>query len=245
MRQSLAASLVLAMAACGEPAVEPALGPKSAERAQAKAVVPAPTSRCSTPSGVSGSPTTISAAVGLINALPKPVSAACFVESLNRPLALVATASPFSAQPANDSHSPRIFIRNGTLTMVVVPGGMGRNLLEFGEATAEGSSLKGELELPIVDTLTEAAPLDRVQAGKGTTCGTCHDDEAPAASGAGFISEVLIPLPEFEVTVAELQRDASRCGADDNERCDLLRALFDHGDVGAGTLQSGGRLCHG
>jgi len=234
---------LLAMNACGEPAV--VAEPKAEPKAEPTAVHADPRSRCSTPAGVSGSPTTIAAAVELLNALPKPVSAACFVESLDRPVALVATASPFSAQPADDGHSPRIFIRSGPLTMVVVPSGMGRNLLEFGQATSEELSLKGELELPITGALRASAPFDRVQAGKGTTCGTCHDDEAPSGSGAGFVSEVLTPLPEFDVKVDDLKRDAAGCGATDNGRCDLLRAVFDHGEVRPGVLQTGGRLCHG
>lgn len=194
---------------------------------------------------MTGSPTSIAEVVALLNALPPPVTVACFVESLDRPLHALATTSPFSAQPAMDRASPRIFIRNGPLTMAVVPAGMGKRLLEVAEHDGAGRTLKGEVELPFAGTLAPSAPYDRVQAGEGTTCGTCHDDEAPASAGrSGFASEILRPPPELDVTLDQLRHEAAGCDAStDADRCALLGALFDHGEVRAGALPGGGRLC--
>ena len=50
------------------------------------AVNPLGRARCRPPAGVSGYPKTTQAALDLLNALPKPTSVACFVESLDRPL---------------------------------------------------------------------------------------------------------------------------------------------------------------
>ncbi len=203
--------------------------------------------RCKPPPGVSGSPTSIADAVALLDALPAPVTVACFVESLDRPLRIMATASPLSAQPAVDVTSPRILIRNGALTMAVVPAGMGKRLLEFGEDTGEGRTIKGEVELPLEQTLTASAPHDQVLAmeGEGTSCGVCHDDEAPAPGlRLGRASEILRPTPEFMVSIDDLRTATASCPSDDDdERCALLRALFDHGPVLEAPAFVGGRVC--
>lgn len=60
----------------------------------------------------------------------------------------------------------------------------------------------------------------------------------------GLVSEVLHPSPEFEVPLSRLREEAADCDRDrDAERCELLHALFDHGEVVAGALPAGGRLC--
>ena len=59
-----------------------------------------------------GSPDSIGDAVALINALPKPLTIACFVSALNRPLNLNLTTSTISVQPAIGVSNPRIFIIN-------------------------------------------------------------------------------------------------------------------------------------
>jgi len=206
--------------------------------------------RCAPPLGVSGAPTSIAAAVALLNALPPPVTVACFIESLDRPLRVVATASPFSAQPADGTQSPRILIRNGPLTMAVVPTGMGKSLLEFGEAAGEGRTIKGEVQLPPEGKLLATAPLDRIRAGDGTTCGACHDDESSGGGNfpeAAFASETLLPLPEFDVPLTDLRGEAEQCATSQTAaeaRCSLLVALFDHGPVQPGSLPDG-RICHG
>src|SRR5688572_16123159 len=80
---------------------------------------------CRAPEGVSGSPRSVDQTVELVNALPKPLSLACFVEALGRPLQLHATRSEISAQPAVGLRSPRIFLYFEPLIMTVVPAGAG------------------------------------------------------------------------------------------------------------------------
>ncbi len=237
---------VLAVASCGsvESPAEPPLPVAPA------VVEPVPDRRrCAPPPGVSGSPRSITAAIELVNALPPPVDVACFVESLDRPLEVFATASAFSAQPSADVRSPRLFIRNGPLTMSVVPIGIGARLLEFSERTGERRSIKGELELPPTGPLAPSAAFDRIRVGETTTCGTCHDDEAPAVGVEGaYASEMLRAMPEFDVPLANLASEAHACdgsaGRSAAARCALLSALFANGEVGA-TVLAEGRLCHG
>ncbi len=73
-----------------------------------------PTPGCRAPAGVSNSPRTIDETVTLINALPKPLSLPCFLESLARPLEISASYGVFSAQPAKGIRSPRIFVISGS-----------------------------------------------------------------------------------------------------------------------------------
>src|SRR5688572_21417826 len=113
--------------------------------------------RCAPASGSSGNPKTIYELVELINGLPHPASLACFLESLERPLALNATSNTQSAQPAVGKRSPRIFlILNESLRVSLVPGG---DTLEYAEVDArdESRSVKGELHFPIEGQL---APED-------------------------------------------------------------------------------------
>ncbi|MCH9685175.1 MAG: hypothetical protein K0V04_27305 [Deltaproteobacteria bacterium] len=225
--------------ACGESGRE---SPRAASVVGSPPPQPPDLRRCVPPPTIDASPESIAEAVALLNALPPPVTVACFIESLERPLQVFASASPFSAQPSSTLDSPRIFIRNGPLTMTVVPDGMGAGLLEFGEQAGPGRTRKGEVELPPAGTLAWSAPYDRVQVDDTTTCGTCHDDEA--ADGSGFVSEVLHPSPMFDVSLAQLRQAATDCDRGrDAQRCDLLAALFDHGDVQPAMLPRGGRIC--
>ncbi|MCA9710312.1 MAG: hypothetical protein KDK70_31020 [Myxococcales bacterium] len=236
--------LAALLCACSEPSRAP-LDAQPSPRATEPAVEPPTPRRCAPPPGVSGSPTSIAAAITLLGALPPPVTVACFVESLDRPLGVFASASPFSAQPSSDVASPRIFIRSGPLTMTVIAEGLGRGLLEFGEHADDGRTIKGEVELPPPAPLSPTTPFDRVRVGDATSCSTCHDDEAPAPAGRpGLASEVLHPSPLFDVPLDRLRHAAERCDdAGSPERCELLHALFDHGEVRPATLPSGGRLC--
>lgn len=97
---------LLLLAACHEP--KPKTEPEGVPTSQLPEAVQTPVAptdpqtprRCVAPPGISAAPSSIAAAVALINALPPPVTVACFVESLDRPLQVVATASDLSAQPA-------------------------------------------------------------------------------------------------------------------------------------------------
>ena len=198
---------------------------------------------CRPPEGVSGSPRTIEEAVTLLNALPKPTSVACFLESLDRPLQAIATRNIVSAQPAFSAASPRIFLRRGQLVLSVVPEGAGSRLLEF-SFLLEGDtrSIKAELALPLTDSVPRSAPYEHVLptdpvglARGGTVCGGCHGNEqrvqnidfAPAFSSVSFR-----PNPSFQVSLETLAAEQKSCDpAAQPERCAMLTALFGHGPV--------------
>jgi hypothetical protein len=210
--------------ACSDDAGEAAAGP-SQGAAEIEPCAPAP--------GTTGSPSSIAETVDLVNGLPKPVSLACFLEALQRPLRLVATQSFFSAQPAVGSRSPRIFLFMDGIIHSIVPEGSARNLLEMGEATSPGLSIKAELEFPITENITLATAFERLPFDDITTCGVCHDGRVPVLGIEGaFESEVLRPADRELVPLADLEAEARSCdGAIEPERCAMLAALFQHGDV--------------
>lgn len=192
--------------------------------------------RCEPPPGTTGSPGTIEEAMALLNALPKPTSAACFVESLDRPLTAYATNSPFSAQPALSARSPRIFLKLGRLWVSIVVDGESSYLLEFSYLLAdELRSIKGEVETPVEVPLAPSAPYDRVRFGSGTNCGLCHYGEQPVPSitfAQAFASIPFRPRPETRVNLINLADAARTCDwAQEPRRCDMLSALFADGPV--------------
>lgn len=195
-----------------------------------------PRSRCAAPAGLGAYPGTIDEAVNWLNALPKPTTAACFLESLPRPLSVVATNSQFSAQPAFSSASPRVFIELGRLWVSAVIDGESSYLLEFGyrPPDAELNSIKGELKLPLDAAIPASAPYEQVRYGSGTTCGFCHRAEE-AVTGVpfdAFVSSALRPRPETYVSVASIRAEHERCDWSVNaHRCEMLSAVFDGGEV--------------
>jgi hypothetical protein len=188
---------------------------------------------CAPAPGTTGSPSSIAETVDLVNGLPKPVSLACFLEALERPLRLVATQSFFSAQPAMGSRSPRIFVFMEGIIHSIVPAGTAQNLLEMGEVASPGWSIKAELEFPITENITLATAFERLPLDGITTCGVCHDGRAPALGIEGaFESEVLRPADQELVSIAELADEARRCDEElEPARCAMLGALFEHGEV--------------
>jgi hypothetical protein len=189
-----------------------------------------------------GSPTTIAAVLDLLNALPEPVTVACVVESLDRPLAINATSSTFSAQPAAGGESPRIFIfvADGALLLSIVPDGDGAPLLEFGQASgyADGESLKGELHMPVALPIPADKPYDHLRYTETvTSCGVCHRDERLAAEidhPNAFVSRALRPDPLRDVPLADLELEWTLCDAAATPaRCEVLDAVFNHGPVEA------------
>lgn len=193
--------------------------------------------RCQPPQGTTGSPRTIEEAVALLNALPKPTSVACFVESLDRPLDIYATNSIFSAQPALSTSSPRVFIKRDRLWLSVVIDGASSYLVEFGHITddPEPRSLKGELKLPLVDVVQPNDPYDQVRFGEGTACGLCHTDERRDASidfATAFTSTAYRPRPETRVAVDALRLQDQQCNwQTEPHRCEMLSSLFQGGLV--------------
>ncbi|HEY6080927.1 MAG TPA: hypothetical protein VIW29_19065, partial [Polyangiaceae bacterium] len=172
--------------------------------------------RCRAPAGVSGRPRTTDEAVQLLNALPKPTTVACFVESLERPLTVFATSSTFSAQPAPSPRSPRVFVRLEGLWLSFVIAGDSSLLIEFGELLAGEplQSIKGELQLPLQDVVAPSAPYDRVLQEGGTVCRVCHYDEQAVSSMPAvraFSSIAFRPRPEGHVRLESLLLEGQLC----------------------------------
>jgi hypothetical protein len=179
--------------------------------------------------------------VDRLNALPQPVSPACFVASLDRPVEVVATSSVSSAQPASGPNNPRIFLRYPGFTLSVVADGPGGALVEFSEGESVTRTLKGEVELPWAQPQPPDAPFTRVNSGGlgVTSCGLCHRDEEPHPSIAGaFVSDALRPMPNSLVPLAVLQHEHQRCldANDASARCVLYHALFDFGPLTQGAF---------
>jgi len=195
-----------------------------------------PTAGCRAPAGVSNSPHTIEETVTLINALPKPLSLPCFLESLARPLEISATNSLFSAQPARGPRSPRIFLFEDPNVMSVVPEGDGAPLLEFGEQRPDFRSLKAEITFPVETPLQASAPFANVIFSPPlTTCGGCHAGEQQESVISGvptFVSSALRPRPQELVSAASLEHELQVCDrAVEPQRCAMLDALMGWGPV--------------
>jgi hypothetical protein len=186
---------------------------------------------------VSASPGDVEQAVQLLNALPKPTSVACFVESLARPLTVYATSSPFSAQPALSPASPRLFIKLGQLWLSVVIDGDSSYLMEFGYLIDQEQmrSIKGELQLPLDAAIAPSAPFDRVRYQNGTVCGLCHLDEHQemgVAFATAFSSAAFRPRPDSRVSLDNLRIANQTCDWQvEPHRCEMLSAVFDSGEV--------------
>lgn len=196
---------------------------------------PTPTA-CAEVTTLTAAPRTIGEAVEFINALPRPLTLDCFLERLERPLAIAATSGVISLQPAVGRQSPRVFLFSGELIMsVAIDGDPGSTLLEFGEVVAPTRSIKAEIPFPLVDPVAAAAPFERIQdaATNGTTCGFCHRDETAAPNYPGaFASAALQLVVSDEVTVADMRDEYERCDpAAQPERCARFAALLGHGEV--------------
>lgn len=194
-----------------------------------------PVSACSTPNGVSGRPGTVSELLELINALPVPGTIACLLESLERPLELFMTSSTFSAQPAFYD-SPRTFIFLGPLVLSIVPDGSSSNLLEFGQRTTRRRSIKGEIEFPVYQTVTEDTLLGQVRlSDQGSVCGACHVAEERLDNkgfNAAYESVIIVPNPKYEIEIEDFRERNRDCDYQyGRPRCEILDALFEHGEV--------------
>ncbi|HEY8943336.1 MAG TPA: hypothetical protein VIM73_03695 [Polyangiaceae bacterium] len=182
-------------------------------------------------------PTTILDVVALVNALPKPVTLSCFLETLARPLDLYATRGIVSAQPARGERSPRLFLFSDPLILTIVPEGVGSHLLEMGELQSETRSLKAELEFPVVSEISEALPFEKVVFEldpEVSNCAFCHADEERVRVGNvdGFVSQALRPAPVERVALARVLQEVPNCDpAAEPERCAMLNAVFQHGEV--------------
>lgn len=137
-----------------------------------------------------------------INAMPKPLTLACFIASLPRPVYYNSTISNFSAQPSIGRANPRIFLNfNEGLWLSFVPQEAittqtkegithkiwdqdGIQLLELSEEVTSHhtspQSIKGELAFPITTQLAPNAPYAHINFNadkKSSLCGGCHANE--------------------------------------------------------------------
>jgi hypothetical protein len=237
----VAVAIVLFAAAC---AVDPGTPDGGTGRVDGGADGGGPTHRApaalQTCAASPGAVSSISQTLARLNALPKPVSGACFVASLQRPLSVVATSSVLSLQPAVSRETPRLFVLSGQVVLSVVPGGDAGQLLELAEWVTPLRTLKGEVELPVAATLAASAPYARIKvSANATTCGVCHRQEAPSATVTdGFDSAAFRPAPGELVPVTELAGHHDRCvdAGTVSERCDWFHAFFDFGEVRQGAF---------
>lgn len=201
--------------------------------------------RCVAPLGVIGSPSTIQEALILMNSLPRPTTLDCFIQSLERPLSVYLTRSGDSLQPSPGARSPRTFIVNGDLVMSIVFDGVADETLELGYETSPGRSVKTELLFPLERDVTMAGLFDQVVEGSVTKCGGCHTGEVFTTSYEAFpdgVYESAVNLPQsvFTVDLASLRLEEAACDpTTESDRCDLLDALFDHGEVQPSLLWPG------
>jgi hypothetical protein len=202
---------------------------------------------CEPPPGLA-SPATIEDVVLLVNALPKPTSLACVLESLDRPLAVYASTSTAGAQPVTGPHSPRIFLFRGDLVMSVVLEGETSATLELAHAIGERRSIKAELAFPVDQALAPSAPYDQVQLGAGTHCGLCHGAEARVESidfATAWASDAFQDEPDQALSLAYLRQSALDCDHEaEPQRCKMLDAIFGHGEVVPGDLARDSLICH-
>lgn len=184
--------------------------------------------------------TDVQSVVDWINAMEKPLTLPCFIESLPRPLKIQSAFSEFSAQPSPDYSSPRIFLFFDQLILTVA---VDQNFAEFPHPLLEMSYLvdeanlittKAELKFPVVDTLSPASPYmglsfnDRI-----SQCSFCH----PRESVRDRIDEVpiyqsSILKPTLPLSIDRLYSANINCERDKQaHRCAMLSSIVDHGEL--------------
>lgn len=245
---SSAACFALLLVACDDPSgvlPEPADDAgASALRGDAAGAEAAPLPELAACAALSQEPVkSTSDIVERVNALPAPVSLECLLASLPRPLSLVGSASPASLQPALGADNPRFFLMLEKVVLSVVPAGPAASFLEFGEWVTPRRTIKGELEFPVRHQVDVDEPFLR-EGGQGkeegpSACGLCHSaQEAHPTIDGAFVSDALRPVRYSEMTLAELRATRASCtgAALDTDRCRLLRAIFDYGEVRQGAF---------
>lgn len=231
------AFLLLGLAACGSPdGAQSSLAPVQGDNQDGGQPAAAP-DPCALPA--LPAPRTIEEVLARIDVLAEP-TIDCLIRSLPRPLALVASRSGTSLQPAVDANTPRIFVMLDGLSISVVGAGDGANAVEFGQWVTPTRTLKGEIRFPVTRPLAPDEPYRTVinPSFSVSTCGFCHDDEQTHGTVPGaFVSDALAPAAWAELKLDELRAIRARCS--DEPYCSILRALFDHGEVKQGAFADG------
>ncbi len=190
---------------------------------------------CKPGAGISGSPKTIEDAVALINSLPKPVTVACFIAALDRPLKANLSSSTSSAQPAVGSRSPRIFIVIDKLNISAVPDGIGQDVVEFSYMVSETMSVKAELQFPILNNVLPQEPYSRIRYGTATSCGICHGVESRYTGitfADAFYSVAFQPQKGSRISLDSLRSENAKCNSTaEPKRCAIISAFLNRGSV--------------
>lgn len=191
---------------------------------------------CVRPASAPSNPQTLEDIILTINALPKPVSVACLVDVLPRPLYVHATSNPLSGQPAVSASIPRIFVFIGpSLTANIVPGGEGSKAIEFGFRLDSIVSVKGEIEFPVTENLPLTAAYNTVlsEGRDGTECEICHGQEqnVSSISPLAFSSRINRPDPAYNVSLEDLEALNAGCAKEKKDECPIIQAIFSQGQV--------------
>lgn len=179
-------------------------------------------------------PQSVDDVIARVNALPRPVSVACFTASLPRPLGVVATTSRFSAQPAGSNDTPRLFLFTDTLVLSVVADGPGRELLELGELVGGGRSLKAELKFPVEGAVSREDVYTHLEfSPSSTSCGLCHTAEQPHPAHRLARTSVALRAPARTVLSFEATRRlAQTCDErETRDRCLRWMSVFGFGEL--------------
>jgi len=196
--------------------------------------------RCHAPDGVSAAPKTIFEALTFIDSLPRPVTVPCAVEALERPMSIIGSTSPFSAQPAAGDEAPRIFAIYDTLVLSFVADGDGSHVLEFAEERPNARSVKAELKMPVTAELVFTEAFEHLEMETGSVCGSCHKNEQPAWDikyANAFESQALRPTPNDVVDLYTIFEQAEACDEETTpDRCEIYDALFYRGEIEDGDF---------
>jgi hypothetical protein len=187
-------------------------------------------------------PKTIDEVTDLINALPKPLSIPCFVESLNRPLKVSLTLSKLSAQPAVGNDTPRIFIFIDNLIISVAPDGKGSKLLELSQLYTDSKSLKAELEFPLHENISYTEGFDRIDIGGRSSCNGCHNGEEVDATITETTAYTSVAIkPETFMNLSDFQQENYKCELATvlNYRCQMIQSLFKFDQVDTESFRAG------
>lgn len=198
---------------------------------------------CTAPAG--HSLTDIQSVVDWINAMDKPLSLPCFVESLPRPLKTFPSLSSFSAQPSIGPGSPRVFFFFDKLMLTVaadqnddpvLPAELEDHLLEMSFLVDEAKLLttKGEIVFPVTRQLTPAAPYTGFMfSATMTTCALCHPNEKPYEINEDhIIFESTMLRPTSATSFGAMQNERDKCDPEiEPHRCAMLASMMDHGPL--------------
>lgn len=184
--------------------------------------------------------TDIQSLVNWVNAMEKPLTLPCFIESLPRPLKIQSAFSEFSAQPSPALRSPRIFFFFDRLILTVA---VDQDFAEFPYPLLEMSYLvdepnlittKAELKFPLSNTISAGTPYEGLSFNERISqCSFCHPRESIRETVAGqpvYQSQIL--RPSTPLPLAQLIQQAENCNrADEPYRCAMLSSIVDHGEL--------------